>query len=150
MKSLFDMSDAVPFSGEGSASGSGAGLSGKNADVKAQAIINSGVSFRDLPEENPHKNRAAILALASRGIIGGFGDGTFSPDSTMNLASAVTWQENLNRQLLFSYYATGLPFDLVHAAATALFLWFISQPMLEKLDRIKSKYGLLENTDEAI
>jgi len=79
-------------------------------------------------------------ALAALVIYGGI----------MNLASAVTWQENLNRQLLFSYYATGLPFDLVHAAATALFLWFISQPMLEKLDRIKSKYGLLENTDEAI
>ncbi len=39
---------------------------------------------------------------------------------------------------------TGLPIDLVHAAATVIFLWFASQPMLSKLDRIKVKYGLLE------
>ena len=28
--------------------------------------------------------------------------------------------------------------------ATVLFLWFLSESMLEKLDRIKVKYGLLE------
>lgn len=30
--------------------------------------------------------------------------------------------------------------DAVHAAATVLFLWFGAEPMLEKLDRIKTKY----------
>ena len=40
--------------------------------------------------------------------------------------------------------------DLVQAAATALFLWFLSQPMLEKLDRIKVKYGLVEPEHELI
>ena len=34
--------------------------------------------------------------------------------------------------------------DCVHAAATWLFLWFTAEPMLEKLDRIKVKYGLVE------
>ena len=34
--------------------------------------------------------------------------------------------------------------DCVHAAATWIILWFIAEPMLEKLDRIKSKYGLME------
>ena len=38
----------------------------------------------------------------------------------------------------------GLPFDLIHAAATVIFLWFFSRPMLEKLDRLKVKYGLME------
>ena len=32
----------------------------------------------------------------------------------------------------------------VHAAATWIFLWFAAEPMLEKLDRIKVKYGLIE------
>ena len=45
---------------------------------------------------------------------------------------------------LVSYSVTGLPMDLVHGAATALFLWFAAEPMLEKLDRIKVKYGLME------
>ena len=43
-----------------------------------------------------------------------------------------------------SYYVTGLPFNLVHAGATAVFLWLLGEPMLEKLERVKSKYGLLE------
>ena len=41
-------------------------------------------------------------------------------------------------------FLTGLPADLGHAAATFFFLWFLSQPMLEKLDRVKVKNGLLE------
>lgn len=83
-KTLYDMSDAVSLIGDGS--GSGSGLSGKNADVKTPSVINSGVSFLDLPAENPHKNRTAILSLASRGIISGMGDGTFAPESTMTRA----------------------------------------------------------------
>lgn len=46
--------------------------------------------------------------------------------------------------MLKAYYLTGFPFDLVHAAATALFLWFGAEPMLEKLERVKRKYGLTE------
>ena len=38
---------------------------------------------------------------------------------------------------------TGFPVDCVHAAATVFFLWIAAEPMLEKLDRIKEKYGLL-------
>ena len=41
-------------------------------------------------------------------------------------------------------YVTGLPVDLVRAIATFFFLWLIAEPMLEKLDRIKTKYGLAE------
>ena len=37
---------------------------------------------------------------------------------------------------------TGLPVDLVRAMATFFFLWLGAEPMLEKLDRIKTKYGL--------
>lgn len=36
-----------------------------------------------------------------------------------------------------------LPFDLIHAAASVVFLFLISQPMIEKIERIKKKYGLL-------
>ena len=40
------------------------------------------------------------------------------------------------------YYVTGIPVDLVRAVATFIFLWLGAEPMLEKLDRIKVKYGL--------
>ena len=62
----------------------------------------------------------------------------------MNPASAILYQPNLSWSVLKAYYLTGFPFDLVHAAATALFLWFGSAPMLEKLERVKRKYGLTE------
>ena len=32
--------------------------------------------------------------------------------------------------------------DCVQAATTALFLWFVAEPVLEKLERVKKKYGL--------
>ncbi len=48
------------------------------------------------------------------------------------------------KEILLSYYISGFPVDCVHAAATFFFLWFGAEPMLEKLDRIKVKYGLME------
>ncbi len=63
----------------------------------------------------------------------------------MNPASALIWgSESLNFKMLMSYYLTGFPMDIIHALATAVFLLFLAEPMLEKLDRIKTKYGLVE------
>ena len=45
---------------------------------------------------------------------------------------------------ILASYAMGLPFDLIHATSTAFFLWFIAEPMIDKLERIKIKYGLIE------
>lgn len=67
----------------------------------------------------------------------------------MNPASALMWSTKMNWKVLLSYYATGFPFDLIQAAATALFVWFLSQTMLEKLDRVKVKYGLVEHRASA-
>lgn len=61
----------------------------------------------------------------------------------MNPASAIMSGVRLNLPVLVSYYAMGAPLDLIHAASTAFFLWFISEPMIEKLERIKTKYGLI-------
>lgn len=62
----------------------------------------------------------------------------------MNPAAVVMSQDHLNLEMIKAAYLTGAPFDLVHAASTAFFLWFISEPMIEKLERIKVKYGLIE------
>ena len=60
----------------------------------------------------------------------------------MNPAAALIWANRLELKTLLAYYASGFPVDCVHAAATVLFLWFGAEPMLEKLERIKTKYGL--------
>lgn len=44
---------------------------------------------------------------------------------------------------LGAVYLAGLPMDLIHAFSTVVFLFLIAMPMLEKLDRIKVKYGMM-------
>ena len=61
----------------------------------------------------------------------------------MNPTSALMWSGNsFEPKIILTYYLTGLPMDCVHAAATALFLWFLADPVLEKLERVKVKYGI--------
>lgn len=63
----------------------------------------------------------------------------------MNPAAAfMVSSESITLKTLFAYYVTGLPMDLVHAFGTALFIMLAAEPMLEKMDRIKVKYGLVE------
>ena len=62
----------------------------------------------------------------------------------MNPSFVLTYNSNPNWPMFLSAYMVGFAMDLVHAAATVFFLWFCSRPMLEKLDRIKVKYGLIE------
>lgn len=40
--------------------------------------------------------------------------------------------------------ASGLPYNAVHAAATVVVLIFLYRPIMEKLERIKIKYGMME------
>lgn len=60
------------------------------------------------------------------------------------VSALIRGTEPLNLNIILSYYLTGLPMDCIHAAATAIFLWFLAEPMLEKLERVKVKYGLIE------
>lgn len=62
----------------------------------------------------------------------------------MNPASVLMYQAVPTKQLIIASYIQGLPFDIVHALSTAVFLALFSQPMLEKLERIKVKYGMLK------
>ena len=61
----------------------------------------------------------------------------------MNPASVIMWQNTITSEMIISAYAMGLPFDIVHSVSTLFFLWFISKPMIEKLQRVKVKYGLI-------
>ena len=61
----------------------------------------------------------------------------------MNPASVLMYQPDPTLQMILTAYVTGIPADAVHALATVLFLWFLSDSMLEKLDRVKVKYGLI-------
>ncbi len=62
----------------------------------------------------------------------------------MNPASIIMMQQQITKELLVSTYLLGLPLDLVHGFSTACFLWIGGPAMIEKIDRVKSKYGMME------
>ena len=84
--------------------------------------------------------RRSRLSLCIFGVIAS----TIIYGGIMNPASALMWSQTINWKIILSYYLTGVPIDLVRAMATFVFLWLGAEPMLEKLDRIKTKYGLAE------
>lgn len=77
---------------------------------------------------------AVFGALAAFAVYGGI----------MNPASVLMYQSQPAAGMFWLAYLRGAPFDLVHGAATAFFLAAAGPAMLEKLDRIKQKYGLIE------
>jgi energy-coupling factor transport system substrate-specific component len=84
------------------------------------------------------RGRAALCVfggIATFVIYGGLLDGQ----------SALTFLAEPTRAGVLAVYLQGIPFNLVHALSTVFFLAVAAQPMLEKLDRIKVKYGLLES-----
>lgn len=58
--------------------------------------------------------------------------------SVLNFSSGFSWQ------MLLAKIASGLPFNLIHACSTVLFLSVMAEPMEKKLNRVKKKYGILE------
>lgn len=60
----------------------------------------------------------------------------------MNPASVIISQSKLSLNMILLSYASGFIFDLTHAVSTVIFLFFISDVIFEKLDRIKLKYGM--------
>ena len=103
-----------------------------------------------------------MMALGAMGLIAGivFGKGLLKKDKLTiciygSITTVIVYGGIVNFQsLLFlpaitaggviSTYVMGLPYDLIHAVSTFFFLWFIAEPMIEKLERIKTKYNILK------
>ena len=62
----------------------------------------------------------------------------------MNPASVILYQENINLGMILYSYIMGFPFDMIHVASTVFFIWLFGEAMLEKLERVKIKYGLID------
>ena len=61
-----------------------------------------------------------------------------------NTGSVIMMQQTLTPEAIWASELMGIPFDLIHGISVAFFLWFIAEPMTDKLERIRTKYGLLE------
>ncbi|MEA4933880.1 MAG: ECF transporter S component, partial [Lawsonibacter sp.] len=60
----------------------------------------------------------------------------------LNPASVLMYQPYPTWEMIVASWFLGFPLDLVHGAATAFFLWVAGPLFLEKLNRIRIKYGL--------
>ena len=74
----------------------------------------------------------------------GFWSALFIYGGIMNPVSLIMSSYAITKRNLLAIYISGLPVDMVHGAATVIFLLLASKPMIEKLERIKIKYGLIE------
>ncbi len=62
----------------------------------------------------------------------------------INLGSLMISINKFSWKALLAIYISGFWFDLAHSLSTVFFLYFISGPMIEKLERIKTKYDLID------
>ena len=84
--------------------------------------------------------RKSKLALSAFGAFAAI----FIYGVIVNTGSIFTMYTEINKKMVISTYLLGLPLDAIHAASTFIFLWFTAELMLKKLERIKTKYGLIE------
>ncbi len=62
----------------------------------------------------------------------------------MNSSSVILAQKNPTFEMFATAWISGLTFDIVHGVSTAFFLWVMAESMINKLERVKIKYGLIE------
>lgn len=65
----------------------------------------------------------------------------------LDLCTAVTSLPTLTVDTLLPFLSSGLPVNVSQGACTFLTMLLFANPLLEKLDRIKLKYGMMEGED---
>ncbi len=69
--------------------------------------------------------------------------GPIMDTSTIVQSISMGYQE-IDWEAALAIYAAGIPVNLVHATSSFVFIWFLANPLLKKLNRVKQKYGILE------
>lgn len=62
----------------------------------------------------------------------------------LDLCSVFTMATSLSRKMVVTVLAAGFPVNLLHAASCAATLFLFAKPLLEKLNRLQVKYGMME------
>ena len=62
----------------------------------------------------------------------------------LDTCTLFTMTSEISKSSAAAVYLAGLPVNAIHAAATVLTLLIASDPLLEKLNRVKKKYGMME------
>lgn len=92
---------------------------------------------RVFPRANLSWPRRVALAVTGFVLIVGLAGPILDTSTFFYLSTAPT------PELAATVYLAGLPVNAIHGAATALTLLVVANPLLDQLDRVRVKYGLL-------
>lgn len=84
------------------------------------------------------RNRAALCTFGGLSVF-------FIYGFIMNTYTVFQTQAHITWGMIITACTVGVPMDLIHAISTVFFLWVAGPALLEKLDRIKTKYGMIES-----
>lgn len=62
----------------------------------------------------------------------------------MNISSVLTYTTDINLQTITAYIVSGIPFDLIHAVSTVIFVLITGDALLKKCCRLRAKFGLFQ------
>lgn len=82
-----------------------------------------------------HKSRISLCVFGMAVIVLIYGP--IADLSSLSYIETPTWA------YILSTWAAGLPFNIIHGSSTAFFLYTCAPAMIEKLERVKTKYGIL-------
>ena len=71
--------------------------------------------------------------------------GAFFVGPLLDTCSVFLVMSRISLKGAMAFYISGFPVNLRQAVATAIVLLVLGKPLLEKLDRIKTKYGILDD-----
>ena len=56
----------------------------------------------------------------------------------------------ITKEFAIAIFTSGFPYNIIHGIGTAVTLFIIGRPLLGKLDRIKTKYGMMEASRDGV
>lgn len=98
----------------------------------------AGLLFHGRKKVFNHKSIVGKIVLSGYGFIAA----VVVYGGIMNPAAAIMAHAKLNKATLLSYYGTGLPMDTIQGIATVLFILLLASPVMDKIERVKQKYGM--------
>lgn len=89
-----------------------------------------------------HEEKKLKTAIIGYGII------QFLVGPILDVCSIFTMGQNVEAEYVFAIFGSGVIPNAIHGLATALTLFLLAKPMMEKLNRMKLKYGMMTKDSE--
>lgn len=64
----------------------------------------------------------------------------------LDCCTIFTTSAKITKKYILAVFSAGLPYNLIHASASAVTMLLFAGPLLEKLDRMKRKYGMMDGS----